>query len=210
MTARSSPPRRPARPPAPRLGPDAIAKAALALIDRDGLDRLSARRLAAALNCEAMSLYHHVAGMEGVLDLTADRLLSLIPPPPEAPADPRAALLALARAYLALADRHPAAFALIAARRWRTPRAAALAGALTRLLGGLGLKPREALRELRILAAYLNGAGLALAAWRTDAAPSQTAAADPALARLGAALGPAAIARDLAAGLEAMVAAVGR
>lgn len=37
-----------------------VAEAALALVDRDGLDQLSMRRLAADLGVEAMSLYNHV------------------------------------------------------------------------------------------------------------------------------------------------------
>jgi TetR/AcrR family tetracycline transcriptional repressor len=37
-----------------------ILRAAFALIDRDGLDALSMRRLGAALGVEAMALYRHV------------------------------------------------------------------------------------------------------------------------------------------------------
>jgi AcrR family transcriptional regulator len=41
---------------------------ALRLIDREGLDALSMRRLAADLGVEAASLYHHVDGKQAVLD----------------------------------------------------------------------------------------------------------------------------------------------
>lgn len=47
---------------------DRIHGAALVLVDREGLDGLSMRRLASELGVEAMSLYHHVPDKAGVLD----------------------------------------------------------------------------------------------------------------------------------------------
>src|SRR5688572_15248052 len=41
---------------------------ALALIDRDGLDALSMRKLGAELGVEAASLYHHVDSKAALLD----------------------------------------------------------------------------------------------------------------------------------------------
>lgn len=45
-----------------------ILDAALAVIDRDGLDGLNMRKLGAEVGVEAMSLYNHVGGKEDVLD----------------------------------------------------------------------------------------------------------------------------------------------
>jgi len=45
-----------------------VLEAALALVDRDGLDALSMRRLGAELGVEAMSIYHHIPGKEAILD----------------------------------------------------------------------------------------------------------------------------------------------
>ncbi|TDC83077.1 TetR family transcriptional regulator [Micromonospora sp. KC606] len=42
--------------------------AAVALVDAEGLQALTMRRLAAELGVEAMSLYHHLPGKEGLLD----------------------------------------------------------------------------------------------------------------------------------------------
>jgi AcrR family transcriptional regulator len=55
------------RPRAP-LSRDRVLRAAVELADRDGLDALTMRRLAQELGVEAMSLYHHVANKEAVLD----------------------------------------------------------------------------------------------------------------------------------------------
>ena len=50
------------------LTPDRIVRTALSLIDSEGLDRLSIRRLGDALGVEGMAIYRHVAGKDAVLD----------------------------------------------------------------------------------------------------------------------------------------------
>jgi len=45
-----------------------VFRSAVDLVDADGLEALTMRRLAEALDVEAMSLYHHVPNKEGVLD----------------------------------------------------------------------------------------------------------------------------------------------
>jgi AcrR family transcriptional regulator len=51
-----------------------VLDAALELIDRDGLDQLTMRRLAAGLDVEAMSLYRHVENKDDLLAGLADLL----------------------------------------------------------------------------------------------------------------------------------------
>ena len=51
---------------------DAVLDAAVRLADRDGLAALSMRSLARHLGIEAMSLYHHVANKEALLDGMVD------------------------------------------------------------------------------------------------------------------------------------------
>ena len=46
--------------------------AAVALADEDGIEALSMRKLAQALGVEAMSLYHHVANKDELLDAMVD------------------------------------------------------------------------------------------------------------------------------------------
>ena len=160
---------RAAKPSAPRarLHREMIVDAAIARVELHGLDELSARKLAQDLGCEAMSLYHHVGSMEALRDLIVDRLLGLIAPAKAD--DPIAALTQEARAYLDLARGHARLFGLIATRRWKGERAIATAMRSVGYFGELGFMPAEALARARALGAYLNGAGLALAAWATDA-----------------------------------------
>jgi len=189
------------------LSRDRIAGAALALVDAEGAGALSARRLAAALGCEAMSLYHHMAGMDDILDAVVDALLGSLPAPAGrggGAAGWRKSARALARAYLALADAHPRAFVLVATRRWRTPAAFRLAAECVAIFQAAGFSPRAALRAARTLGAYLNGAGLAAAAWRLDR-DRRTGAAPAAPPGLAAALNERAVRADLEAGLDALI-----
>ena len=53
-----------------------IIDAAMALLDEVGVDGLTMRRLAGALNIQAPSLYWHFAGKQALLDAMADALLA--------------------------------------------------------------------------------------------------------------------------------------
>lgn len=72
-----------------------ILEAARAILDRDGWEKLTIRRLAAELGVGATTLYHHVRDKDDLLvqllEYYADRL-----PRPELPSDPRARIVAAA------------------------------------------------------------------------------------------------------------------
>jgi AcrR family transcriptional regulator len=55
-----------------------VLRAAVGLADRDGLDALTMRRLAQEVGAEAMSLYHHVANKDAVLDGIVEVILEEI------------------------------------------------------------------------------------------------------------------------------------
>ena len=55
---------------------DLIFERGLQIVDADGLDALSMRRLAADLGVEAASLYHHIADKQALLDGVIARLRS--------------------------------------------------------------------------------------------------------------------------------------
>jgi TetR/AcrR family transcriptional regulator, tetracycline repressor protein len=86
---------------------DEIFSAALTIIDAEGLDALSMRRLARDLGVEAMSLYHHVPNKSAVLDGVVDLALRAdAPPAAPAPGAPwqetvAAAVLGFRRALVA-------------------------------------------------------------------------------------------------------------
>jgi AcrR family transcriptional regulator len=71
------------RPRSDGLTLDRIVDAALVLIDREGLDALTMRRLAGELGAGAASLYRHVVNREELLVLVMDSVLGDMRPPPE-------------------------------------------------------------------------------------------------------------------------------
>lgn len=185
-----------------------VTAAAFAIVDADGADALSARRLAHALDCAAMSLYHHVSSMDEVLDDVVGLLLQKCVPAPLDGRPLRRQLRQAADAYLALALRHPRVFALAAGRRWVSPSAYALAGTLAAMFQAGGLSSREAGRAARSLGAYLNGAGMALAGWklRDDADTAPPSRDDsPEDRRLRKQFDPTEVRRDLDSGLEVLI-----
>ncbi|MEZ5382234.1 MAG: TetR/AcrR family transcriptional regulator C-terminal domain-containing protein [Microthrixaceae bacterium] len=66
-----------------RLSAERVVEGAVALADEIGVEALTIRRLADALDTKPMSIYHHVAGKEAILDGMVDRVFAEIAPPPE-------------------------------------------------------------------------------------------------------------------------------
>jgi len=187
------------------LSRERIVAAATVLVDREGAESLSARRLAAVLGCEAMSLYHHVANMRQLLDEVVDGVLGSLPLPPAAAPDPGKRLADMTRAYLELARSRPHAFRVISTRRWRTAAEIAYQSRMIELLMSAGLRSRAALRAARLLLVYLNGAGLATAAWELDSGRVSLQSAPSSMQQLARFSNAAELARDLDWGLELLL-----
>ncbi|WP_419992518.1 TetR/AcrR family transcriptional regulator [Streptomyces boninensis] len=62
----------------PRLSRERIVRAAVELLDAEGVDGFSMRRLAARLDAGAMSAYEYVRSREDVLDLAMDEVIAAI------------------------------------------------------------------------------------------------------------------------------------
>lgn len=80
---RSEPPRRAAK---PVLSQDLIVKTALEILVAEGVDAVSMRRVAQALDTGPASLYAHVANKDELQELMVDRALDLGPLPEPDPA----------------------------------------------------------------------------------------------------------------------------
>ncbi len=101
-----------------------IARAALELTDEVGLPALSMRKLGAALGVEAMSLYHHVANKDDLLDALLEELYLEIDLPTELPeTDWEGALRVGLRAFHDVLVSHPAALELFSSRAAPSPEA---------------------------------------------------------------------------------------
>ncbi len=140
----------------PRLDRRQILVAALALVDREGLEALSLRRLGGELGVDPMAIYRHVEGRDGLEAGLAELLWDEIALP-EAGDTPRDALRRLAYSVRDLFRRHPAAAPLVL-RSANLPRTELelFRAYLDRLTAG-GLP--EPARVLRPLVAYSLGSG---------------------------------------------------
>ncbi|MEM9605138.1 MAG: helix-turn-helix domain-containing protein [Pseudomonadota bacterium] len=80
--------------PQPKLSRDVIVEAAIALVETEGLDALSMRRVAAHLDRAPMSLYRHVRNRDDLLTAMLDTAASRIETP-DRHADPREEVVAI-------------------------------------------------------------------------------------------------------------------
>jgi len=85
---------------------DRIVAAALEIADAEGIEALTMRRLAQALDVEAMSLYHHVEGKTDLLGGIAELVVRQIELPP-AEGDWKAAMRACAISAHQVLRKHP-------------------------------------------------------------------------------------------------------
>lgn len=86
MATLPQPPRRGGPAPSPRRQPltlERILDAALAILDRDGLNGVTMRAVAEALGTGGASLYAHVAGKDALVELLLDRVYAEIELAPE-------------------------------------------------------------------------------------------------------------------------------
>jgi TetR/AcrR family transcriptional regulator, tetracycline repressor protein len=146
------------------LDRERILDAALALVDADGLDGFTMRRLGAALGVDPMAVYHHIGGKRAIVLALVERVFAGFDLPPTGGAWDEG-VRAWANAYRRLVIAHhglvlnvlgdPAAVA-IAAGHANAPLIGALEGA--------GLPPDAVQASIIALADYVHGAVLPMAA----------------------------------------------
>ncbi len=145
-----------------RITRDAVLAAALEIIDRDGIDALSMRRLARALDRDPMILYRHTPNKAALLDGVAETVLGQLRVD-SGDSDWAGQLRAIARQYRALALAHPRVVPLIVTRPLATPLAMRPIGTLRPLedilamLTRAGFSGPDALHIYRALFGFLNG-----------------------------------------------------
>jgi AcrR family transcriptional regulator len=91
----------------PGLSTEAIVETALRIADEDGVDAVSMRRIASELRVGTMSLYHHVADKDELLELMGDAISAELLVPGEILGDWREALRAIAHRTRDAFLRHP-------------------------------------------------------------------------------------------------------
>ncbi|MFB7125946.1 MULTISPECIES: TetR/AcrR family transcriptional regulator [unclassified Kitasatospora] len=82
----------------PRISREEVVTAARRIVDEEGVERLTMRRLAAEVGSTPMALYHHVRDKEELLVLLLDDYAARTLRPTALPAEPRARVVAAAAA----------------------------------------------------------------------------------------------------------------
>jgi AcrR family transcriptional regulator len=141
----------------PRLSRDSVTAAAIALIERDGLEMLTMRALADELRCGTMSLYTHVRNRDDLLESVVEQLIGGLDTEARAGDTWQQAIRRVVRSYRDVAVRYPRTFELLALAPYdELPVAPHLAQVLN-LLQSTGLNLDQARHVLAVTDAYASG-----------------------------------------------------
>ncbi|MEW2397976.1 TetR/AcrR family transcriptional regulator C-terminal domain-containing protein [Streptomyces sp. NPDC046862] len=127
------------------------------MIDRDGPDAFSLRKLAVELDIENMSLYSHVSNKDDLLDGVAEALLASVDFPGEDASTWQDRIRAQAAAFRAAAQQHPKTFPLVLTRPTQSRAALDAMRSTLACLTDLGLAPEELVLVLRSYTAFVVG-----------------------------------------------------
>ena len=139
-----------------------ILQSALRIVDRDGVDGLSLRRLSDEVGRDPTVIYRHVPNKAALLDGVAEIVLGQLRVDIADP-DWAAQLRTVAHEFRRLALAHPNVVALLVTRPLATPLGQRLLGMLRpledvlALLTGAGFSGADALHIYRVLFGYLHG-----------------------------------------------------
>jgi len=140
------------------LSRERILTAALELVDEQGIDALSMRKLGQALGYEAMSLYNHVSNKDDVLDGILDLVLAEMKPP-----DVNGGLAAIRTSSLAAHEalkRHPWAAGRLMGSGGIRPARIEFMDALLGALRNAGFSAETTYHAYHVLDAHIIGFSL--------------------------------------------------
>jgi len=136
---------------------DAAIEAAIAIMDRDGLEALTIRNLAEDLGIGTMTLYSYVGGKDDLLDQIALRLLGKIPSEIPTNSSWSAHLIAIMTRLYHVLRQHPGVAATSLTPRGPIAALDPLRELILRILHDVGFPPRDAVNALTALVTYVTG-----------------------------------------------------
>jgi AcrR family transcriptional regulator len=150
-------PQPPRRPPLTR---EQIVETALQVLDSEGLDALSMRRVAAELDTGAAALYRHVSGKDELLDLLFDRVAGEFEVPPPDPERWTEQLKEVARQMRAGILRHRDIVRISMGRFPMGPNGLRLTERLVAIMRAGGLPDRTAATAAHLITIVINAFSL--------------------------------------------------
>jgi len=146
----------------PVLTREQIVAAAVQLVDRDGLDALSMRRLATELGVGPMTLYYHVPDRAALEDLIFDAVMGEVDFSGDDPTrDAQDRAMHLGHALRAALLAHPNTVPITLRRSARTPGQLRPVELMLGILYDLGLDPTDAIAAVDVIGQYVFGTTLA-------------------------------------------------
>ncbi|MFG2675750.1 TetR/AcrR family transcriptional regulator [Streptomyces sp. NPDC048445] len=139
-----------------RLDPDAMVATARRIIEEEGLDALSMRRVAKELGSTPMALYHYVQDKDELLMLTLSGTAAAFPRP-ELPADPRERLTAVAAHMHEILAQIPWVLDILALGELTDRNALWMVEEIIGCALDCGLSPGRAVRAYRTIWSYVYG-----------------------------------------------------
>ncbi|MEV7006758.1 TetR/AcrR family transcriptional regulator C-terminal domain-containing protein [Streptosporangium sp. NPDC051022] len=139
------------------LTSEEIYAAALRLLDTAGVDGLSMRKLAAELDVNPMSLYHHVENKQALVRGACAAVVSRLRLPPDDGAPWQEQLRTLAHAYRSLAHSHPSLWSYVDGHPDLVDQESGLWAVFNRILVAAGIPAGELVRTRTTLYAFVSG-----------------------------------------------------
>ncbi|HEY2879362.1 TetR/AcrR family transcriptional regulator [Nocardioides sp.] len=161
-----------------RLSRDGVLRQAVAVADAGGLASLTIRSLAQALGVKPMSVYHHVANKDEILDGIVDIVFSEIDLPAVG-GEWRSELAGRARSARQVLRRHPWAISLLESRTSPGPATLAHHDAILGTLRTAGFSPELTAHAYALLDAFVYGFAVQEAALPFEGPDSVGEVAEP-------------------------------
>lgn len=150
------------------LSREVLVRTALAIVDRDGLDALSMRRLGAELGVDPMAAYRHFPNKDALLDGVMEAVIAEI----DFGVDPAASwqdqLRQLARSNLEAMMSHPNALPLLATRPLTTPGSLRLVEKALEITSAAGIPLKHGALAINATGLFTSGFTTAVAASARD------------------------------------------
>ncbi|MFG1710293.1 TetR/AcrR family transcriptional regulator [Nonomuraea sp. M3C6] len=159
----------------PALSREHIVAEAVRLLDEEGVEALSMRRLGSRLSAGATSLYRHVASKDELFELAVDEVYGELPvPAPDDTGDWRASVVHVARGLRATILRHPWLAAKLGEMglAYLGPNMLRQSEHLLGLFESAGFPLDEADQAVNTVIAYVLGISTSEAAWLSMVARS--------------------------------------
>lgn len=137
-----------------------IVEKAVELLDTDGIDGVSMRRLGDALGVEAMALYHHFPNKDAILDGVVASIISETGPGlpvDEAETDWKKVMLSGPASARRALEKHPKAGWLFLGRQYHTAKSLQMLEAPLRILHAAGFRGQALVDAAHAIFAYTAG-----------------------------------------------------